>query len=106
MKNVQTRGKAKKEIPKNVPSIFILGINSAIINCEDIINSRLDRETVETRQGDGNRFKIREECARERKGGRDYDEGQGSGDNERGVNHPDQTVLLTIRAAEKRRLCI
>lgn len=42
-----------------------------------------------------------EECARERKGGRE-DEGQGSGDNERGVNHPDQTVLLTIRAAEKR----
>lgn len=35
-----------------------------------------------------------------------YDEGQGSGDNERGVNHPDQTVLLTIRAVERRRLCI
>lgn len=49
-----------------------LGINSAIINCEDIINSRLDRETVEARQGDGNRFKMREGCARERTGGRDY----------------------------------
>lgn len=32
-----------------------------------------------------------------------YGEGQGSGDNERGVNHSDQTVLLTIRAAKRRR---
>lgn len=78
-----------------------LGINSAIINCENIINSRF-----ETRRGDGNRFKMREECARESKEERDYDEGQESDDNERGVNHSDQTVLLTIRAIERKRLCI
>jgi len=34
-----------------------------------------------------------------------YDEGQENGDNEREVNHSDQTVLLTIRDAERRRLC-
>jgi len=48
IKNVQPREKAKKEILKNVPSLVSrLDINSAIINCEDIINSRLGRKTVE-----------------------------------------------------------
>lgn len=72
MKNVQPRRKAKKfRKMSHLSLVSRLGINSAIINCEDIINSRLDREIVEA-QGDGNRFKMREECARERKGGRDY----------------------------------
>lgn len=64
---------------------------------------------------------MRQECARGRKGGgvggrgggRDYvgyGEGHGSDDNERGVNHSGQTVVvLTMRQTGERargRLCI
>lgn len=68
------------------------GINFAIINCDDIINTRLDRSGRGRGRRHDNvgvgRFKMPEECARENvkeEAGlrRDYDEGHGSGDNER-----------------------
>lgn len=63
---VREKREAGKEIPKYVPSIFIrarLGINFAIINCEDIINSRLETGRRERRRGRDNVAGVALKCA-------------------------------------------
>lgn len=88
-----------------------LGINFAIINCDDIINTRLDRPSGRERgrQHDnvgGGRFKMREECAREDvKEEADYVETTTKVTEAaimKGVNHSNQTVLVTMCRARSR----
>lgn len=74
---VQTRDWRSEErnsqrIPYSHLSLFSrLSINFAIINCEDIINSRLDGSSRRGRDNEGEgRFKMRQEFARGREGGR------------------------------------
>lgn len=122
------RVEAKKEIPKDVPSPIylyshVLVLISRLLIAKTLLTCAWTARREERRHDDNDVAGVALKCARNarargREGGRaaggkdyvGYDEGHGSGDNERGVNHSGQTVppltMRRARAREKRTLCL